>query len=277
MLPNFLIIGAAKAGTTSLCHYLRQHPQVFMPATKELNFFVEESSRGRHRAWYEQQFAGAERAIAVGEASPRYTMHPVYAGVARRIAEILPAVRLIYLLRHPIERIRSHYLDRVIYGAEKAPISEALLKNPIYVSASRYASQIERYLDYFPRDQLLLVAAEHLRDARAQTVRKILEFVKVDPNWEDSVLEREFHRTAERRAATRLGWLILRHPGYRILGPRVPGWLKRVGRALATRRLPIEQGMIPGELQCRIAEGLRDDVVRLRRYMDEPFDGWGIG
>src|SRR3972149_2256199 len=149
LLPNFLVIGAPKAGTTSLYHYLRLHPQVFMPATKELSFFVEQNNWPRGRAWYEEQFSGAVDAAAIGEASPRYTMYPQYAGVPARIADLLPDIRLIYLVRHPIERMRSHYLDHVIYGAEKAPIEKALLDNPLYLNASRYDLQIEQYMPHY--------------------------------------------------------------------------------------------------------------------------------
>src|SRR3954463_6324498 len=86
MLPNFLIIGAMKGGTTSLYHYLRPHPEVFMPVTKELHFFVAEKNLLLGPGWYERRFRGAGDAIAVGEASTDYTKYPLYQGVPERIA-----------------------------------------------------------------------------------------------------------------------------------------------------------------------------------------------
>ena len=115
-LPTFLIIGTMKGGTTSLYRYLRQHPEVFMPERKELNFFVdeyagppidppEERNWSRGITWYEHQFADAERERAVGEASANYSRHPTYPGVAERIAAVVPNVKLIYVMRNPIDRV----------------------------------------------------------------------------------------------------------------------------------------------------------------------------
>ena len=83
MLPNFLIIGTMKGGTTSLYHYLGQHPEVFMTATKELHYFVAEKNLTRGASWYESNFRDAGAARAVGEASPDYTKYPLYRGVPR--------------------------------------------------------------------------------------------------------------------------------------------------------------------------------------------------
>src|SRR5437016_1007207 len=109
-MPSFIVIGAQKAGTTSLDSYLRTHPQVAMSSVKETNFFVEERAWGKGRRWYEGLFDAAGTATAVGEASPTYSMFPLFAGVPERMARLLPEARLIYLVRDPIERIRSAYI-----------------------------------------------------------------------------------------------------------------------------------------------------------------------
>ena len=131
-LPTFLIIGTMKGGTTSLHRYLRQHPDVFMPEQKELNFFLdeyagrpidppEERNWSRGLTWYERQFAGAEDERAVGEASANYTRYPTYPGVAERIAKIVPEMKLIYLMRNPIDRVLSHYLTTSPKVASNSP------------------------------------------------------------------------------------------------------------------------------------------------------------
>ena len=160
MLPNFIVIGAMKAGTTSLFQYLRDHPDVFMSSPKELHFF---SARGgKDLDWYEAHFAAAGTAIAIGEASASYTTYPDSEGVPERIAEVIPDARLIYLVRHPIERMRSHYLHRIGAGKERLPIEQALIDDPIYLGTSRYAARIERYLRCFPREQILIIRSEDL-------------------------------------------------------------------------------------------------------------------
>ena len=144
-LPTFLIIGTMKGGTTSLHRYLRQHPEVFMPERKELNFFLdeyagppidppEERNWSRGITWYERQFAGAERERAVGEASANYSRYPTYPGVAERIAEVVPKVKIIYLVRNPIDRVFSHYLHDVANGREQCPLHIAVRRDDRYLA-----------------------------------------------------------------------------------------------------------------------------------------------
>src|SRR5207244_732601 len=109
VLPNFLMIGSMKAGTTSLYEYLRTHPQVFMSERKELDYFTTGIDRGLDRDWYEGCFERADGARAVGEASTGYTKFPTHRDVAARVAALLPDVRLIYMIRNPIERMRSQW------------------------------------------------------------------------------------------------------------------------------------------------------------------------
>lgn len=277
MLPNFLVIGAAKSGTTSLYHYLRVHPQVFMSATKELSFFVAENNWPRGRAWYEEQFSGAANAAAIGEASPRYTMYPQYGGVPARIAGLLPNLRLIYLVRHPIERMRSHYLDRVIHGAEKASLKEALLGNPLYLDASRYALQIEQYLPHYPRERLLIIRSEDMKHARTATLRRIYEFLGVAADWIAADVEREFHRTADRRVPRWFLGAVRRLPGFREVRRLSPSIRRELKTRVFMRPIDPRQSAIPEDLRVRLAEMLRDDVRQLRRYLGDHFDGWSIG
>jgi len=277
MLPNFLVIGAAKAGTTSLYHYLRLHPQVFMPATKELSFFVKENNWPRGRAWYEEQFSGAVDAAAIGEASPHYTMYPQYGGVPARMADLLPDIRLIYLVRHPIERMWSHYHERVISGVEKAPMERALLDNPIYLNASRYALQIQQYAPHYRRERLLVIRSEDLRHERAPTLRRIYEFLGVAADWIAAEIEREFHRTADKRVPRQLLGTVRRLPGFRAVKFFAPWLRKEVKTRMFMRRVNLRQPAIPDELRHRLEEMLRDDVRQLRHYLGDHFDGWGIG
>jgi hypothetical protein len=133
-LPTFIVIGAMKAGTTSLYHYLRHHEQVFMPKVKELDFFVEEMNWPRGIHWYTQQFAGAAAGVlASGEASTSYSKYPQHAGVPERMAATVPDVKLLYVVRDPIARIRSHYRHRVLVGAEREGLETAVLRDPRYV------------------------------------------------------------------------------------------------------------------------------------------------
>lgn len=279
--PNFLVIGAMKAGTTSLYHYMRDHPQVFMPETKEVNFFNPHRNWRRGVEWYQGQFHGvSDDAVAVGEASTSYTKFPWIDGVPERIRSVLGEVRLIYVVRQPVERMRSQYLHHLATGQERRPIEEAFREEPMYLNISLYALQIERYLPHFPRKRLLVLDSRDLRDRRATTLRRVFEFLGVDAGWVPATIDREFLRSADRRMNPRSLQKVRRIPNVRTVSTYVPVPLKRLKHRLSerlpTQELDVDRADISEDLRRRLRESLSEDVARLRTYMDDGFDGWGI-
>lgn len=123
-LPNLIIIGAMKSGTTSLHHYLNLHPEICMSRQKELNFFIEERNWSRGIQWYKSHFE-AEAKI-YGESSPNYTMYPIWKSVPERMFSVIPETKLIYIIRNPIEQIISHYVHKYAVGKENRSIEQAL-------------------------------------------------------------------------------------------------------------------------------------------------------
>jgi Sulfotransferase domain len=285
-LPTFIVIGAMKSGTTSLFHYLRAHPQVFMSPLKEVDFFIEEGNWFRGLDWYRKQFDGAgDDAIAIGEASTAYTKVPEFKGVPDRIADCIPETRLIYLVRDPIDRIRSHYQHRALIGAERSPFDDAVINDPRYVDCSRYALQIEQYLDRFPRERILIVTSEALRSNRAPTMREVYRFLGVDEAFVSESFDREFYRTAERAGYPPFVWWIRRTvKRYVPAGKRAKELIDRLGPA-SLQRVRASQPDVSPAAACTVSESvraqledlLRDDVRKLRSYLPEGFDGWGIG
>ncbi|MBV8981371.1 MAG: sulfotransferase [Acidimicrobiia bacterium] len=279
-LPNFVVVGAQKAGTTSLYRYLRAHPQVFMPATKELNFFVENFAWRRGLEWYTSHFRNAGDAVAIGEASPTYSMYPLLPGVAERMAATVPDARLIYTLREPVDRMRSGYIDALSVGSESRPIKEALLLDSRYLIPSSYALQIEHFLAHFDRSQLLVVLAEDLRQRRPETLAKIFEFLGVDPTWRPDDLHVEHHASAGRRKF---------RPTARLVGGTVvraqlrlrPGlWEERSLPPRVHRRISVpitdEEVALDAETRAQLVDMLRNDLRRLPAYLDPGFDAWGL-
>jgi hypothetical protein len=283
LLPTFLVIGAMKAGTTSLYHYLRDHPQVFMPETKEVNFFNPLRNWRRGVGWYEEQFADAPpEATALGEASTSYTKYPWVDGVPERIASVLDDdVRLIYVVRHPIERMRSQYLHQVATGQEWRPIEEAFRKEPMYLHISRYAFQLDRYAPTVSHERILVVDARALRVDRESTVRRIYGFIGVDPSWVPRTLGQEFLVSEGRQMKPATLRAIRRIPKIRTASTYVPEPLKalkrRLTRGLATRELDVAGAVIPHALEEELRQTLRDDIAALRPRLGPDFDGWGIG
>lgn len=289
-LPTFIVVGAMKAGTTSLYHYLRHHGEIYMPKVKELDFFVEEMNWSRGVGWYEQQFAGVgSAAVARGEASTVYTKFPRYRGVPQRMAALLPDVRLVYVVRDPIERIRSHYRHRVAMGAETDAPEVAVFENPIYLDYSRYGLQIGQYLEHFAADQLLVITSEGLRSQRATTMRAVYEFLGVAPDFVAPGIDTEFYQTDQRRSYPPIVWSARRFVKRQF--PQAKR-AKEIVDSFGRRRPQAEPDPQPtgrreGDalrpdpdpfslIRARLAECLADDVELLRRHTGPTLDGWGM-
>jgi hypothetical protein len=274
MLPNFLVIGAMKGGTSSLYRYLREHPQVFMPSVKEPLFFSSNWNRGLE--WYERLFDKAGQAIAIGEASTEYTSYPHQSEVPMRIAKTLPEVRFVYILRHPVERMMSEYHYNLVRGLERDPSADrALLGDSTYCNVSCYAMQIEQYLEYFSRDQLLLVKSEDLKSERVQTLRRVYEFLGVDSSWQPANLSEEYQTSSKKRPRRAVDHALRMIPGYRRVASVAPMSLKRVKYRMTTRKAPPKPALSDGARR-ELEDRLRVDVRRLRQYMGDDFDAWGL-
>jgi hypothetical protein len=275
-LPNFMIVGAMKAGTTSLFHYLDAHPDVCMSKPKEPHFFVSELKWSRGWEWYQRHFEGAGPASAVGEASVTYSQHPTYGGVPERIAEYLPDIRLIYVMRDPIARIRSEYVHRVLIGRERQPIDKAVLRNPRYVAHSSYAMQIDRYLSCFSREQLLLVLSDDLRDQRESAVRLVYDFIGVDADVRPPQLDETFYDTDARREYSKGMHMVRRLPGARSAAKLLPHAFKERARQPVSSRKDLNAIQIDKAVRAELIRRLAGDMERLKSLLGEDFRAWGL-
>ena len=170
-----------KCGSTTLYHWLRSHPDVYFPKEKELNFFSDERVYQRGLSWYGSLFAEATATQLLGEASVGY-MAPVHgAKAARRIALHVPDVKLLVVLRDPVERLRSHYRHELQRGREPRPLVEALSEpDNRYSAQSRYFECLQPYLEHFPREQLCLVSLEELVADGSPAWPTVLAYLGVD-------------------------------------------------------------------------------------------------
>ena len=184
-LPNFLVIGAAKGGTTSLYHYLRQHPDIYMSPMKEPNYFTEEDQlfgkrSVRSRSEYERLFDGVRDERAIGEATPRYLN--AIGGVSRIHAD-LPGVRLIATLRQPADRGYSAYLMRFTDSREYLSADEVLQSGNYQFESGLYHAKLRRYFDTFPREQIKVILFDDLIARPQETVQSLYRFLGVDPDF----------------------------------------------------------------------------------------------
>ena len=247
-LPDFLIIGAQKAGTTALYAYLRRHPAITGPSWKEVSYFDRHYERGE--AWYRGNFPNRVRARGklVGEASPSYIFHPLGPG---RVKALVPEARLVALVRNPVERALSHYHHEVALGREPLSFEDALdaeeerLRGEeerlaadssyfsrawwshAYKARGRYAEQLERWLAVFPRDRLLILPSEDLGGEPERTHARVLDFLGAAPHRLDAyprVYERQYEAmSAETRKRLAAEFEAPNRRLYELLG-RDLGW-----------------------------------------------------
>lgn len=208
VLPNFLIIGVPRAGTTSLYNYLIEHPSIYPALWKEISFFSEFFEKGI--TWYKSHFASEQfktyitkfkkKKFLTGEATPNYLFHPL---ASKRIHEIIPNVKLIVLLRNPVDRANSHYWQSIRKHRESLSFQEAINKQldqtqvykesidtnnmktyfdteNSYIAGGLYLEGIKNYLKIFPKNQFLILRSEDLYDNAQTVLNTITDFLEIE-------------------------------------------------------------------------------------------------
>jgi Sulfotransferase domain len=238
--PNLFIVGAARAGTTSLYHYLGQHPEIYMSPLKEPDFF---SPGANPRRWVEKAytedaylalFRGAGPEKLLGEASTSYLWFPT---AAEAIHARVPLAKILIVLREPIERAYSHYLMDVSDGVEDRGFYEVIRDSardgvPSYADFGLYCEQVKRYLDLFAGQVLVVFFDQLFADVRPW-LRRMFEFLAVDPGFSDNVRLDWHHLYA--RPRNRVGRALVDSAGSvrRMLGrPVLPRVLQKPARRL---------------------------------------------
>ncbi len=220
LLPDFLIIGTQRGGTTSLYHYLQAHPCIQATTTKEIHFFDRKYHKGL--LWYRGHFPTAlekayaqqvrKRAFVTGEASPAYLFHP---HVYKRVAQTMPHVKLIVLLRNPVDRAYSQYYHSIELGHENRSFEEAIrdeqertnrerekilkeehyqsyaYKHHSYLTRGLYVDQLQAWMDFFPREQFLILKSEDFYADPAAASKEVYTFLNL-PFAEPQLRKKEY-------------------------------------------------------------------------------------
>jgi hypothetical protein len=275
LLPNLVVIGAQKCGTSSLHRYLDLHPEISMSRPKELNFFIEQLNWPKGLDWYTRHFRDAP---VRGESSVNYTSLPGSAGTPDRMHSILPDARLIYIVRDPFERLVSHYIHLVGLGREWRPIDEAVQGDRFdYLTRGLYATQLEPFLDLYGADRIHVEAQEDLLADRAATMRRVFEFLGVDPGFTSPGFERIWEASAGKDRKYRVAVRLSRRIGGRRWS-RLPTPLRWSLERIAYRPLGggVKRPRIDDAVRERLAERFRPEVERLRALTGREFTEWDI-
>ncbi len=258
-LPDFIIIGAMKAGTTTLFQWLSDHPQCSLPPVKEPHFFSRDSEFARGAAHYLRNFGSIASALVTGEASVSYADPRIASQVTKRIHALVPDVRLIYVVRDPGLRLKSHYLHEWQRSRERRPLVDAISEpDNAYVALSRYADAVLPFVDTFGLESVLLVHLEDLDGPDAAGWLRVAQYLGLDPCPGPSGRANEtrskvpFNRLALR--LWELGWL----DGASSLPRPVRKWgralIRRRGSEFADAALATDQVELPTHIRDQLSE-----------------------
>lgn len=296
MMPNFLVIGAARSGTTSLHHYLGSHPEIYMSPVKEPNFFAHDGKRFdfgplapgwklsarlsvTDPAKYRALFDGVRGEKAIGEVSPGYMRSP---GAAERIHRAIPGARLVAILRDPAERAYANYMGRLRDGTERDPDPHAAIRGAlsgsgprwrtaVYIDLGFYYARLRPFYERFDRRQIRIVLFdEFLRDPGA-VLSDIFSFLAVNPAFvpDTSVVYNWSGRIVN--PLLRFAWGHTRELRAR-LGPRLPSSIPiAVGKLV--RRNVSRPSMSPA-LRAELVERYRPDILELEKLIGRDLSAW---
>jgi hypothetical protein len=278
LLPNLFVIGAAKAGTTSLHNYLDRHPDVAMSEDKEMRFFNDPDCRswlGRYQAYFPR---GTRYR---GESTPQYTKWPLFPGVVDRMADLVPDARLVYLLRDPVDRAIAEYVEEATWGVMSGDVEELLRDadqpHNRLLAPSRYAVQLGEFRRRFAPEQILVLDLVDLSERPAETMATVFEFLGLPPIELDEEALRP--RNAYGFKGTHPAWYrALRRPALIQLVHRLPTERLEKLRAFVRRRIskPVERPEPKPETVARLRELLAPDVAELRAMTGLPFARWSL-
>ena len=189
MLPDFVCVGAQRAGTTWLYECLREHPDVFVPATKELQFFNAHFKKGLE--WYEEQFASADSNQQKGDITPNY-LGLDYA--IERMHDVVPEAKIIVILRDPIERVKSAYQ---LFKDERFPdldLVDACKKHEFLMNQSYYSEPLRQIFNKYDRKQVLVSYYHDLSGNPHQFMKDVYEFIDVDKEFVPDVINKRYNK-----------------------------------------------------------------------------------
>jgi hypothetical protein len=253
MKPNYLVIGAQNCGTTSLCANLGKHPNVFMTTPKELHFFSDPKTFAKGWSWYERYFDDVTVETAIGEGSTTYTRNIHQPDAPGLIAKHLPDARLIYMVRHPLRRMETHWLHR-----------RRLKRNPLWDFERTYA-EIPWMLD-------ASLFWKHIRDPNAELAR-CFEFLRVDHTFSIPDATQAYNPSLGRRADKRVGRLLRRMHFPVKLWHRLPLSVKGLLQPHLTKELNKKPAWTCAMKEDAI-EKVSPDMRRFLAFYGKPEDYW---
>jgi len=284
-LPDAVCIGASKCGTTSLHYYMHAHPEIGVPRKKEVHFFLDPGNWHRGQEWYRKQFP--RRRVRVESFGGGYTHYPLQQGVARRMHEVLPHGKFIYMVRDPVERMIARYIHNVCACLEAADPADAFSGEPLenlYISESLYFTQLNQFLEYFDASRFLIVDYRSFKDRRKETLREIFQFLGVDADFSSPAFQVVRHPTVGKRRKNALGVAIHQKFGRHFLSALehlpLPMRMQRAVSHHSDQLLywllsrPMARPQLDHGLRSKLNELFRPEVEKLEIFAGRKFADW---
>jgi hypothetical protein len=281
-LPNFIIAGAKKAATTSIYEYMKQHPEIYMSPIKETKFFAFEPDNPEHvyadankfpvrtLEDYTRLFAGANGAKAIGEASPLYINSRI---AAQRIYETIPAVKLIFSLRNPVERAYSAYLMRVRSGNEHRSAVQAFQEDRERLRTSSYYNMLQLWYELFDEIQIKVILFEDFKRNSLAVMQELYAFLDVDSSFTPNVAVQYNTGGAVKNQTRQRMFNYLRR--FKPLRFYLPKSLRSSFTKAARANLTTAPAL-PAEAKSLLADVFRDDVENLQNLIHKDLSVWGL-
>ncbi len=282
ILPTFMIPGAAKAGTSYVAHILSQHPDVFLPHIKEPGYFSTDPTEGRHHrgyAYYRKLLAPGRGAKHLGDASSTYLWDPAS---PKLISQHIPDVKLIVILRNPIERTYSGYWQDIKSGKQLVDFKSGLLDKHWrigeMVQRSRYDLQLRRYLEFFNREQILILLYDKLSMDPQETIDKMLTFLNLVPLPQDVDVRSRINPAGVPRSRA-VARLLRNKKLMGLVRDAVPAtWAPKLKKTIdAMRHLNQRDGSYPkmdDETRRHLVEIFRAPVAELSQMLETDLTHW---
>jgi hypothetical protein len=269
--PDFIVIGAMKSATTTLHEQLARQPGLFMSRPKEPNFFSDNENYVRGWGWYSSLFRPANGADLCGESSTHYSKLPTYPRTVDRMARDLPRLKLIYLIRHPIDRLISQYVHEITTGRITTGVGEAVDRHPELIDYSRYSMQLQPYLDAYGFENILPVFFPRLVNHSQAELDRIGRFLNHEGRliWDTSLKAQNIGR--ERLRASPIRHALVQAPVLTTLRQRIVP--RQVSQSLKSFwRARIDRPELSFELTERLHEIFDADLAQLGSWLGIALD-----
>jgi Sulfotransferase family len=269
--PDFIVIGAMKSATTTLHEQLARQPGFWMSRPKEPSFFSDDDVYCRGRSWYSRLFEMAGPTDLCGESSTHYSKLPTYPRTVERMVRHLPRLKLIYLMRHPIDRLISQYVHEVTAGRISAGLREAVDRHPELIDYSRYAMQLQPFLDAYGFDSVLPIFFPRLIHESQAELERIGRFLGYAGKlqWDVSLAPQNVGRERLRPSAVRQALVqapVLSTLRQRIVPRRWSQSFKELWKA------QIDPPELPSDLIAHLREVFDADLAQLGSWLGAELD-----